>query len=90
MGSSVSSFGTLTMYYNSYPQNVSEDEDYLDIRDNYIPLVTAMAKNYCLEHLGITAPEALTNIITTKTREIRENVLREKGLIEEKNRGKAT
>lgn len=86
-GTSVDAFGTLTMYYNSYPQEVTEEADYLDIRDYYIPLVVAMAKNYCLEHLGITAPESLTNVITSKTREIRENIQREKALAEAKNQG---
>ena len=85
-GANVPSLGTLTLWYTSYPQRVTEDNDYLDIRDNYIPLVVAKAKNYALEHLGMTAPESLNNLIDQKTREIRENILREKGIIESKNR----
>ncbi|MEM3091546.1 MAG: hypothetical protein QXD05_00210 [Candidatus Pacearchaeota archaeon] len=85
-GSNVQNIGTLTLWYTSYPQRVMNDDDYLDIRDNYIPLVVAKAKNYALEHLGMTAPESLTSLIDAKTREIRENILREKGLIEQKNR----
>lgn len=84
-GTSVTNFGTLTMYFNSYPQVFTNEDSYLDIRDNYVPLVIATAKNHCLEHLQLSAPESLTNLIDNKKKEIRENILREKGVIEQKN-----
>ncbi len=84
-GTNVAAYGDLTLWYNSYPQRVTEDTDFMDIRDNYIPLVIAKTKNMCLEHLGLAAPESLTNLIDQKTREIRESILREKGLIDQKN-----
>lgn len=87
-GSNVDSFGTLTMTYNSYPQKTVEDNDNLDIRDMYIPLVILKAKNFCLEHLGMTPPESLTNAIDQKSREVRENIQREKSVVIQKNVGK--
>jgi DNA-binding protein len=83
-GANVVNFGTLIMFYNSYPQRVMEDTDYLDIRDMYVPLVIAKAKNYCLEHLGIEPPESLQNLIDSKTASIRDNIMREKQIIEQK------
>ncbi len=84
-GTTVAAYGDLTLWYNSYPQRTTEDDDFMDIRDNYIPLVIAKTKNHALEHLGLAAPESLTNLIDQKTREIRESILREKGIIEQKN-----
>lgn len=86
-GSSVSSFGTLTMTYNSYPQKTEENDDFLDIRDMYIPLVILKAKNFVLEHLGEAPAEQFTNLIDNKTREIRENINREKEIAAQKNYG---
>lgn len=87
-GSSVANFGNLTITYNRNPNKVVNDNDYLDIRDNYVPLVILKAKNYCMEHLGLTAPETLTNVIDQKTRDIREGILREKEVANLKNQGK--
>lgn len=84
-GSRVTNIGTITMFYNSYPQLFTDDNSLLDIRDNYVPLVIATAKNYCIEHLGLAASEQLNNLIDAKKREIKENILRERGIIEQKN-----
>lgn len=84
-GTAVTAYGTLTMYYNSYPQVFTDDNSLMDVKDNYISLVIATAKNYCYEHLQMTAPESLTQIIDAKKREARENIQREKGIIEQKN-----
>jgi hypothetical protein len=61
------STGDLTLYYNAYPSKKTLDTDYFDIRDNYIPQVIHRTKKYCLEHLGLTPPESLTNIIEQKS-----------------------
>jgi len=45
--------GTLTLFYNTYPEKKTDDTDYLDIRDNYIPEVIQKTKEKCLEFLGI-------------------------------------
>ena len=87
-GTDVSTFGELTMTYNSYPQKTTENDDNLDIRDMYTPLVILKAKNFCLEHLQITPPESLTNAIDNKSREIRENIQKEKEIANMKNHGK--
>jgi len=90
IGTDVTNAGTLTMFYNSYPQRVvgsANDDEYLDMRDNYADLYIAMAKNYCLEHLGKTAPEALTNLITSKSKDVRDKILAERAIIEGKNQG---
>lgn len=84
-GTRVTNIGTLTMFYNSYPQLFTDENSLLDIKDNYVPLVIATAKNYCLEHLGLAASEQLNNVIDAKKREIKENILREKSIIEQKN-----
>lgn len=77
--------GTLTMFYNGYPQETTEDDDYMDIRDMYIPLVIAKAKNYAMEHLGMITPDVMQQIIDRKTSEVRENIQREKEVINQKN-----
>lgn len=87
-GTEVAAIGDLTMSYNSYPQKTEEDADQLDIRDMYLPLVTLKAKNYCIEHLGLVPPESLTNAIDQKSREVRENIQKEKELANIKSQGK--
>ncbi len=86
-GTDVANFGTLTLYYNSYPQifDQADEGEYIDMRDNYADLYIAKAKVYCLEHLNITAPESLTQLIEQKSKEAREQILREKGMVEMKN-----
>lgn len=86
VGTAVTNAGDLVLWYTSYPQRITGEDDLLDIRDTYAPLYIAKAKNYCLEHLEMAAPEALTNLIDQKTKEVRDNILREKGLIEKKNK----
>jgi hypothetical protein len=83
-GTNVPAFGTLTLFYNSYPQQTYNDSDNLDIRDMYVPLVIAKAKNSCLEHLGVEPPESLQTTIDSKTANIRDNILRERQTIEQK------
>jgi hypothetical protein len=83
-GTNVPAFGTLTLFYNSYPQRTYNDNDFLDIRDMYVPLVIAKAKNSCLEHLGVEPPESLQTTIDSKTASIRDNILRERQAIEQK------
>lgn len=86
-GTSVDAWGTITMYYNSYPQifDADNETEYLDIRDMYSSLYIAKAKNYCLEHLGLSAPDSLTTQITGLTERYRDNILREKAEIDKKN-----
>lgn len=69
-GSDVASTGTITIYYYRLPTPMTADSDYIDIKDKYIPLVTAKAKQYVLEQKGKTAPESLTQIINSKTIQI--------------------
>jgi hypothetical protein len=83
-GTAIPAFGELTLFFDSYPQRAYNDTDLLDIRDMYIPLVIAKAKNYCLEHLGIEPPEQLQNAIDAKTASIRDTILREKQIIDQK------
>lgn len=85
IGENIAQVGTWTLFFNGYPQKTVEKDDNLDIRDMYAPLYIAKAKNYCLEHLNLQAPESLTSLIDSKTKEVRENILREKGIIEQKN-----
>ncbi len=86
-GTSVAAWGTLTMHSNSYPQTFDADQEgeFLDIRDMYSALYIAKAKNYCLEHLGLVAPESLTQTITGLTERYRENILAEKSQNDNKN-----
>jgi hypothetical protein len=86
-GTDVASFGTLTLFYNSYPQIFDQtyEDEFIDMRDNFADLYIAKAKVYCLEHLQITAPESLTNLITQLSSNAREQILRERGMVEMKN-----
>lgn len=86
-GSDVAAWGTISMSYNSYPQKTTEEDDQLDIRDMYVPLVILKAKNFAIEHLGEASPESLTNAIDQKSREVRENIQREKEIASQKNYG---
>ncbi|MGD1007437.1 MAG: hypothetical protein ABR980_09435 [Ignavibacteriaceae bacterium] len=75
VGANVTSVGTRTMSYNSYPQRVMNDGDFLDIRDAYVPLVIDLTKSYCIEHLGGQASADLTTAIANKTAAVRQNIL---------------
>lgn len=86
-GSNVNAWGTLTMSFNSYPQKTVEDDDNLDIRDMYIPLVILKAKNFVLEHLGKASSETLNQAIESKTDKVRANIQKEKEIAAQKNYG---
>lgn len=77
--------GALTLFYNSYPEKKTSDTDYFDIRDNYIPQVIRRTKQYCLEHLGITPPESLTNIIEQTSEINKKNDMDRRAAIEAEN-----
>lgn len=70
-GSGVVSTGTVYIYYYTQPIPVTASSDTLDLRDMYIPLVIAKVKNYCYEQLNKAAPEALTQLIESRTDMIR-------------------
>jgi len=82
-GTSVASIGTLTLHYYGYPALPASETDYLDIRDKYIPLVIAKAKNYLYEHLEMSVPKELLSQIDQKTASIRGSNLEEKKAIKQ-------
>jgi len=86
-GNNVSNFGTASVYYYRQPVAVVSSSDFLDIRDKYVPLVIAKVKNFVYEQVGKEAPEALTNLIESKTTEIRQLNMDENALIRNKQRG---
>lgn len=57
IGIGISNRGDLNMYYKTLPQLHTLDNELLDIRDNYISLIIARAKDYCKEHLGLAVPQ---------------------------------
>ncbi len=81
IGANVASVGTRTMSYNSYPQRVMNDNDFLDIKDAYVPLVIDFTKSYCIEHLGGLASGDLTASIAAKVAAVRQNILLRQQLV---------
>lgn len=51
-GDNVGSLGTLTLHYYGYPAIPATEDDYLDIKDNHMPLVIQKTQNYILAHLA--------------------------------------
>ena len=80
-GSNVSAYGVLTLHYYRLPALLSTSTDYIDIKDNYVPLVMAHAKNYIYEHANKQAPESLTNLIMQRTAEAKKSALEEMAII---------
>jgi hypothetical protein len=78
--------GDLTLYYNSYPEEKTLDTEYFDIRDNYIPQVIKRTKQYCLEHLGMTPPEALTPVTEQMSEKNKNTVIERRSAIENENK----
>lgn len=85
-GTNIPSYGTISVYYYRQPTPVVTGSDYLDIRDKYIPLVLAKAKNYIYEQVGKQAPEALTALIENKTNEIRQLNMQENAIIRDRQK----
>ena len=56
-GSKISAYGTLTLDYYGKPISVVQDTDYLDIKDEYVPLVIQKAQNYIISHLTRTGQQ---------------------------------
>jgi len=50
-GSSVSAYGTLTLHYYGKPIAVAADGDFLDIKDEYVPLAIQKTQEYIIYHL---------------------------------------
>ena len=73
-GTSVSTYGTLTMFYYEQPILLGTNDpltNYIDVRDKFIPLLFAIVKNLLYEQLQKQAPDSLTNMILAKTADIR-------------------
>jgi len=73
-GTSVSTYGTLTMFYYEQPILLGTNDpliNYIDVRDKFIPLLFAIVKNMLYEQLQKQAPDSLTNMILAKTADIR-------------------
>jgi hypothetical protein len=81
-GSSVTAYGTITLYYNRIPKRAVQDTDYLDVRDKYVKLVLDKAKVLLYEQLKQAPPEFLTNQINNNIAAIRETTMRELGTAE--------
>lgn len=73
-GTSVSAYGTLTMFYYEQPTLLGTSDPlttYIDVRDKFIPLLFAIVKNILYEQLQKQAPDSLTAMIAAKTADIR-------------------
>lgn len=70
-GSSVSAYGTLTLDYFGKPVAVSADADYLDLKDEHIPLAIQKAQDFIISHLTKTGQKvpAITNTQMVKQSE---------------------
>ena len=87
IGTQITSIGVWTLFYATYPQRVMIDDDLLDIRDPYIPLVTDLAKSYALEHLNKAVPDTLQTSISNKTNSVKDNIItRQQMLMQKENK----
>lgn len=85
-GTGATQIGTVTLFYYRQPTMVSADGDYVDMKDKYVPLLVAKAKNLIYEQLRMAPPESLTNMIEQKSAEIRKLNLEENVKIEQSKR----
>lgn len=85
-GSGASDPDALVIYYYRQPTLVSSDADFVDVRDKYVPLLIAKAKNLIYEHLKMTPPDSLSQLISQKTAEIRQLNQAEKAQMAEMQR----
>jgi hypothetical protein len=70
-GSNVSQFGSLILTFLRIPYKCDTENDLLDIKDKYVPLILAKAKAYFYESLQRPIPQDLANEITGSSNEIK-------------------
>lgn len=71
-GSGIPAWGTLTLYYYRLPTLVTEDADYIDMKDKYIPLLIDKCKLELYELANKLAPKELSQSVDSKTQLIRQ------------------
>lgn len=70
-GSAVSTaYGTISLDYYRLPDLATARTDYIDMKDNYIPLLIDRCKLDLYELSDKAAPQNLTDSVTTKVREL--------------------
>ncbi len=84
IGDNVPAWGTLTLFGYRQPYLLNATTDYIDIKDEYVPLVLAKATNYILVILKETAPESLTALIASETQKIRQANQEENAIIKQR------
>lgn len=80
-GSQVSSYGILTAYIWGYPEISTDETDYLDIKDNFLPLVISKAQNLVLSHIRAQAKGTVDQATDTKALRVADKILKEKEIV---------
>lgn len=80
-GSQITSYGILTAFIWGYPEISSDETDYLDIKDNFIPLVLSKAQNLVISHLRVQAKGTVDQSTDTKAQRVAERILKEKEIV---------
>jgi len=70
-GSTVTNYGTMTMYYHRLPNKASLTTDYLDIKDKYVNVVIDKTRVALLGLLKLAVPETLSSTVNNTLMAIR-------------------
>ena len=76
-GSSVASYGVLTLFYIRVPTKANADTDYIDLRDKYIDLLINQAKIMVYEQSSVSVPDSLMQSVKSNIAAIRSNNIQE-------------
>jgi hypothetical protein len=76
-GSSVASYGNLTLFYIRVPVKANADTDYIDLRDKYIDLLINQAKIMVYEQSSVSVPDSLMQSVKSNIAAIRSNNIQE-------------
>jgi len=87
----VTDWGTFKVYYNRFPVKLAVDTadhlgDTLDVRDAFVDQMLAMAKMNIYEELRMTPPESLTNSIQAGIQSIKDSLMVETQILNEKSK----
>lgn len=73
-GSDVSTWGTLSLTFNRNPDEVTTGSDYIDMKDEYVPLLVDMVKLDMYQLANADAPPALSTGVENKVQSIMNSV----------------
>lgn len=78
-GNELNSYGHISMSYLRQPQPCRNYDDYIDLNDQYIPLLIAQSKSYMYEQLGMDVPQPISDYINNSVEEYKGNQISKEG-----------